>query len=91
MLFSMDGNVVCVLQPWRWGWVEGAGAFTAGRGEGVGSVGQWLEDLWWPRKTRVAAGTSPLPHDLDAQPRLPPSSTVTCLQLSSLWSLRPPC
>lgn len=87
----MDGNVVCVPSALEMGagGREPVPVQQAEVGGGV-SVGQWL-DLWWPRKTRVAAGTSPLPHDLDAQPRLPASSTVTCLRLSSFWSLRPPC
>ena len=53
------------------GWVEGPRAFTAGRGAGVGTCGTVVRRSLVAEEDRVAAGTSLLPQDLDAQPDCP--------------------
>lgn len=51
------------------------------QGAGVGTRGQWLEDLWWPRKTGWLQVQVSFPRIMPSPTA--PSSMVTCLQLST--------
>lgn len=47
----MDGNIVCVPSALEVAGWRDPGPLQQAGGQGWVPVGQWLEDLWWPRKT----------------------------------------